>query len=52
MTVPHPKGVGALFGLVLRILLSIKWINTNQLDYMALIINYVKKIRVGGSYRE
>ena len=46
MSVTHPKG-GKCFGLVSRIISLRKRSNTMLLDYVGLIINYLKKRRVG-----
>ena len=43
----QPKGV-KVFGLLWRIMLLDKRRRTNQLDYVALIINYFKKTRGRG----
>ena len=48
MAVMHMWGGGGGGGLVWRIVLLGKRTNTKQLDYMALVINYLKKSRVGG----
>ena len=52
MSVPHPKGGGGeLFGLALMIISSTKRSNTNLLDFLGLIVNYLRKRRVGGLER-
>ena len=51
MSIPHLKG-GQLFGLVGRIVSSTKSRTTKIFDYMGLIINYLRKRRVGGLYRD
>ena len=52
MSVTYPKVRGWLFGLVLRIISSMKMRTTKILDYEGLIINYFRKSRVGGIERD
>ena len=50
VSVTHPKG-GQCFGPVRRIISSMKRRTTNILDYVGLIINYLRNSRAGGLER-
>ena len=52
VSVTYQKVRGWLFGLVLRIISSMKMRTTKILDYEGLIINYFRKSRVGGIERD
>ena len=50
VSVPHLKGGGVLFGILLRMIPWIESRTTKLLDSVALIISYFKKRRVGVFY--